>query len=379
MLILLLTTVGFALLACLMAAWTYRQNRWLRNALCELAEKTGEPLPEVRRRWLPRFGLKSMLVVTTLMAVVLGMFAREMLRAQQQDRLIAALEESGSGDIGFSVAAEYEMGLLGEGELADWFAIKCHPSFGSRASRIALIDRGHGHFAGRLDKLLEPTSAHAQIGKLRGLKELQITGLRLTDEVVENIGTLGKLRRLSLLGCELPPKSLDRWADSLDLDFLELRNCGIRDVDLDGLERMVSLETLILFDNPITDAGMVTMTTLANLRELDLSRTKIKGDGLDCLAELDKLERFAARDVDLEAAHLAAIHHLPQLRKVFLFAPIAEAKQGDMIELFRSRPEIEVVWKSDDVDPEWSLWDNRPGRYEMPGASSISTGSHIPP
>jgi hypothetical protein len=130
---------------------------------------------------------------------------------------------------------------------------------------------------------------------------------------------------------------------------------------------MVTLEKLMLSDNPITDAGMVAMTTLSNLRELDVSSTHLKGDGLDCLAELDKLERLHVRDVDLEAAHLAAILHLPQLRGVFLSSSLADGKRGDIIKLFRSRPEIKVVWKTEDLDPEWCLLDNRPGRYESSG------------
>lgn len=356
----------FSAAATLFALWCLWRNVELRRALFQLAEKYGEPPPRVAIRWFPRFGVKSILFVTTLVAVVLGMFGREMLRAQQQDRLIAALEKSGSEGIGFSVAAEYETGLLGDGELADWFAMNCHPSFGSRASRITLIDLSHGSFAGRLEHLLEPTSAHIQIGKLRDLKEMQITGLRLTDEVAESIGTLKQLRRLSLLGCELPPEALDRWADSLELEFLELRNCDIRDVDVPGLERMVSLENLILSDNPITDAGLVATMTLANLRELDLSSTKISGDGLDCLADLDQLERLVVRDVDLEAAHFAAVAHLPRLRRIVLDSPLGDENEGAFVELMQSRPDIKVVWESDDIDPEWSLMDNRPGQYEAP-------------
>ena len=82
MLITLLTTTIIALAALGLALREGQNNRALRRALTELAAKTGEPLPAVSKSWFPRFGLKSLLVATTLLALGVGLFGRELARAR---------------------------------------------------------------------------------------------------------------------------------------------------------------------------------------------------------------------------------------------------------------------------------------------------------
>src|SRR5690606_34953986 len=80
-----------------------QNNLALRRALAELAAKTGEPLPAVTTGWLPRFGLKTLLVATTLLALAVGLFGRELARARQQDQLLVDFEmadlRSGTGPL----------------------------------------------------------------------------------------------------------------------------------------------------------------------------------------------------------------------------------------------------------------------------------------
>jgi hypothetical protein len=363
MLITLLIATMIALAALGLALRIGQSNRALRRALTELAAKTGEPLPVVTTGWLPRFGLKSLLVTTTLLALAVGLFGRELARARQQDQLLVDFEiadlRSGSGSL--FVEAEYSMGLFGTGALAQLLTEHCHPSFGCEVSRLSLVSE---YRSGQLDcdERSPSSSSLERIGKLRELEALQIVGVRFSDELAASVARLKRLRHLSLQCCDLPPGTLDLWGKTLRLESLELRKCGLDDKQVEGLQQMVGLRDLVLTDDAISDAGLIPLGSLSNLRTLDLSRNNITGAGLECLFSLERLEQLRLLGISLVESDLGTIVNLPRLREVNLYSGKSRARLRAIEQLFADRPEVKVLWPADNDIYTWGLIDNRPGQ-----------------
>jgi hypothetical protein len=343
----------------LLALWSLRRNARLARALCDLAEKTGQPVPEFRRRWFPRFGLKSLLVVTTVVALILGTVVGESLRAQRQDKALADVEAAAAH---YVLAAHYESGWLGDGAIAEQFRHWVYSGFGYKVTQLTLHDDSYDKEAAG------PSPAPDELARvlaLTDLEALQLAGHIVSVEQMQAIGSLRHLRRLSFVECRLPTDALTLLRRPQQLAELELRQCGLIDRDLVGLERMTSLTRLSLASNRLTDGSLATLGKLARIRDLDLSDNDITGTGLDSLENHPQLQRICLEQLAMEPDVLAPLSRIESLRSLGLWGTQSRSKG---VSLFRTQ--VESLWGNDsDVNLYWypitdhNLWqidDNRP-------------------
>ena len=103
------------------------------------------------------------------------------------------------------------------------------------------------------------------------------TGLRETDELMDDIGRLTRLEELSL------------WRTDVD------------DAGLIHLAGLTGLKTLVLNHTHVTDAGLVHLRSLGNLQSLDLGDTEVGDAGLENLTRLRKLRELIMLDTRVTA------------------------------------------------------------------------------
>lgn len=365
-----------SLLAFLFAGFVLWRLRTLRKELRLLASQVvdGYQPPSSRFR-LPRFGLRTMLVLVTLVAVLLGTFGTELMRARRQARALEELDQS--GEQGISVDAAYALGLLGDGALAQQMCYWVHPHFGCRVDRLALAPD-----ADRYNPFSSTVPSHriqgeidlAPLAKFRDLEELQLYKVDLGEDSLQTIANLKKLRRLSLFDCRLPDHGVNEIAKLPNLQSLQLRHCGITDETLSGLQQMAELRQLDLSENPLTDAAAEQIATLQELTSLGLAGVKITGDALAKLATLEKLQSIDLQRTEVDLKGLEELTELASLRHLSLFGSqvgweLKPSEHKQAAALFGDPSTVELEWHNVNPGSLWRALDNRPnkaGRIDNP-------------
>lgn len=207
-----------------------------------------------RRRWC-QFSLASLLLVTTVLAVCLGIWVDG---ARRQQRVIQLIEERG-GSFGYS----YEMK--------------------SGAGKPALPGP-----AWLRDRLGIDYFDHVQGVWLEGESVTDADLAALADD-------LPRLTRLDIEhAANVTDAGLAHLAALHDLDGLTLDCPQITDAGLAHLEGLHRLDNVFLRSDHITDAGLVHLRPLKNLRVLRLE-CSITDAGMEDLTALTKLTKLRCR------------------------------------------------------------------------------------
>jgi serine/threonine-protein kinase len=176
---------------------------------------------------------------------------------------------------------------------------------------------------------------------LSGLKDrvdintLELAGSKISDKALEHA------HHLPLIRIELNsnPKITNKVLNYIKSDFLEeldlsrtgfngdgipalskfenlrtlaLASDHITDPDLTSLKKLVGLINLDLSDNPkITDAALSVISKLPKLRQLNLTKTGINGQGLTELRNLRDLSMLNIGGTKVDDRGVVAIHSLP--------------------------------------------------------------------
>ncbi|WP_425397741.1 leucine-rich repeat domain-containing protein [Aeoliella sp.] len=357
-----------SLLAILLAAHLWWRLRALRREVRQLASQVVDGYtPPPSRFGLPKFGMRTLLVLVTLVAVVLGTFGSELMRARRQSRVLEEIEQAGK--FGTNVACAYQLGLLGDGALAQGICQWIHPHFGCRLQRLSLNFTNHLSFSNRHTEEGQRIQGDVDLiglSTFRDLEELQLSQADLGDESLQAITSLKKLRRLSLIDCRLPENSVRELAKLPNLRSLQLRYCSVTDEALAGLERMTELRELNLSENPFSDASAERLTNLEKLTTLNLAGVKVSGATMEKLSSLPKLQSLDLQRTEVDLDVLQPLTEIASLRYVALFGSKvgwqlkpSEHKQAE--EVFGDHSAVKLHWHSLKNEALWNLYDNRPG------------------
>lgn len=121
------------------------------------------------------------------------------------------------------------------------------------------------------------------IGKLSGLKALDMAGARMSDKGLLNICKLTSLESLIICDTEITDEGVSYLASLTNLRELDLSLNAITSQSLNVLENFSNLEELRLSDTTIGDECIVQLSKLANLKYLDLADTAISDRGMELL------------------------------------------------------------------------------------------------
>jgi hypothetical protein len=257
-----------------------------------------------RRRWL-RYSLRTLLLLTTGLAVWLG-YASEQARRQRK-----------AGEVLTLLAAD----ICYDEDLGVWDEPYYHFSLGD--AYYQATGRCWGHRGD--DAPWAPRWLLDAIGQdyFRTIVAVQLEQddscpTALNGDDLRAISALGSLRCLALDGA-----------------------VQLGDVDAPQLARLRRLERLFLKDWRITDDGLAHLAGLTRLRYLSLAGTKISDDGLVHLRRLKNLEMLELCDTNISDAGLKHLQGLPRLS--FLYVRGTKVTEDGVRELNAVSPRCCVV------------------------------------
>jgi len=205
------------------------------------------PKPKRRRRWL-QFSVRSLFVLTLLVAAFLGWVRYEVDCAREEEQAAAAI-----GALGGSARRAREIRIASDG-LARQI--------------VAHLPERVRSFLG--DRFLDPV---ADVGFPAGVG----------DEALGALDHFHHLEEVHLSGSRLTPAGLQRVLRHRGLVALHLDGATITDEDVAGLLRLTRLERLHLDHTPITDQAVQVLARLPKLSYLGISGTHVTAEGVALL------------------------------------------------------------------------------------------------
>ncbi len=203
--------------------------------------------------------------------------------------------------------------------------------------------------------------ALVHIGRLTGLRMLDLQSTPTADAGIAHLGNLKKLQWLSLEAFATNKKGFGAGDEAMktiaklpELELLFLRDTKVTDDGLSDIAKIKSLTTLDLSGTKVSDAGLkwlkqlpklnylrlgvyregavitddglVTIGELANLEHLDLSGTKVTNQGLSHLHTLKHLKELTLEHTKVTEAGLANLAPLESLEdlRLYLGTPVTD-------------------------------------------------------
>lgn len=134
------------------------------------------------------------------------------------------------------------------------------------------------------------------LGKIKGLEELGLSGSVVTDVDMQQIGKLINLKSLVLHGPEITDESCEQLSKLTRLKSLTLGKTRMKCAKLGELAIANKLEYLDLFGAPISEEGVHQIAKIKSLKRLGLMGTDVTNQGVLELAALPKLELLQLTD-----------------------------------------------------------------------------------
>ena len=203
----------------------------------------------LRFRWRFQFSIRSLLVLTVVVALPFSWLAAKMQEARATLAAIEAINEVG----GFV---------------------------------------SYGDFGGPLDTIYFPPDS-GWLAVLLGDEYESVTfynNTAVTDAALEDFAGLKHVQKLNLTGTKVTDVGLERLKKMEQLETLELNGTEVTDAGLENLKGLDHLLTLGLFATKITDAGLEHLKGLNRLQQLRLDGTHVTDTGLEYLKGLKQLE-----------------------------------------------------------------------------------------
>ncbi len=271
-----------------------------------------------------QFGLKWLLLATTLIAIMVGIgkhYYDLCVTAERRARELAELEELGvgfdhrdGGVVGlhfphyvpqprhFQMATEFgeleKFSAATGGSFSDADAAKllAHPKL--KELRIP------GH-PGVTDQSLKT------IGKLKNLEQLELTMTGISDQGLADLARLPKLLLLQLTGTAVTSQGMKHLRPLQSLQMLSIDHTTIDDDALEAIAELRGLGFIGLGNTQVRGHGLAALAKLPKLQGLDLSGCSLEdGSGLAKLKQLSSLTIFNSRIPPGLLSHLQAMDNL---------------------------------------------------------------------
>lgn len=300
------------------------------------------PLPAPKRRWLPRFGLRTLLVVMGALGIGLAYFGNLLRRAQHQRRVVAKIEAAGGKAI-----YNYEFGMAESLNYASgpdnsiWiYGTSDGRNYRNRQDSEGMIVEkqvetppgpwfirrvlGDDTFAyvegvnfwGEFDS---PGKVDPRVLlELPRLKVVAPFASQVNDEWLHCIAQVPQLRCLNLAGGTQGTATRDGLASlrtAKQLEALGLSGEWLQDETVTGVAHLRQLKSLSFAAVPnVSSALFSNLDELTELRELSIIRAKsIDDQGSDRLRRLHNLRTLWLLDTSISDATLAHVKGLTQL------------------------------------------------------------------
>ncbi len=163
-----------------------------------------------------------------------------------------------------------------------------------------------------------PVDLLEQIGRLKRLKSLRLSGLVLNDrQSLEFLAHLDQLEDLTLVRSRLSPGALSDLAHLKKLQSLNLMGTNVDNAALASIEGLTELTDLNLSGTAIDGTGLASLSRLSKLEDLKLDHTAIDDQGLSVLAKfpvLARLSLYGTKITGVGLVHLKGAQRLEEVR-----------------------------------------------------------------
>jgi Leucine-rich repeat (LRR) protein len=235
-----------------------------------------------QRRIRPRFGLRSILLLTTLIAVICGGWLRQ---AQMQRFACERLEE-------FGIKIELE-------EPRWWLSWLPKP----------VLSFGDGHYFCEVSIVSLHVSSDSSI---------RWEGTPYRNDLLTLVAELSSVKKLWIDGSLVDPTDFPLLANCRKLEELRVHSTELADVDFERLPRLPSLKTLDLAGGAALSGRFINVKRFPNLRELDCSRTQLNDETLREIGRFTELRQLDLSFTKVTDKGVAAISSLKKLELVGL-------------------------------------------------------------
>lgn len=154
------------------------------------------------------------------------------------------------------------------------------------------------------------------IGDLSSLKQVVLSGTRVTSEVCRRLSGMEQLEYLALDQTCVDDDGIQYLTRLPKLWWLSLEGTKVTSAGVGRLSRAPALDTLLLHSTSIDDTALKRLAESPRLSTLRLDGTRITDRGLQHLAELKSLELIHLNDTKITVSGLKQLRDLPRLREV---------------------------------------------------------------
>jgi len=163
----------------------------------------------------------------------------------------------------------------------------------------------------RMHNVPTKESYFTAIGKLKGLKELDVGSTDASDASVAALSNMTSLRELDISRTLVKGATFSKLASLKELEELDISNTRLSPGSLTALAKACpQLKDLNLADTKLTDADMKVVASFPNLTKLDLSRNPISDRSIDALLKMKKLVKLDLRKTNMTPAVRGRLRHL---------------------------------------------------------------------
>ncbi len=145
------------------------------------------------------------------------------------------------------------------------------------------------------------------VGKLTGLKDLDVSCTQVTDVGLSHIKELKSLTSLNLSSTQISNYGLNLLTELTHLQDLILDDTEIGDDALNHIGLLQNLVTLSLSFTDVSDKGLTRIRNIKTLEKLRLNCTEISDDGLVYVASMTKLRQLWLRSTKVSRPGLVEL------------------------------------------------------------------------
>jgi hypothetical protein len=291
----------------------------------------------VFRKLKPRFGLRTLLVMVTALAILLGWCAHVVRKVRRTEEIAQRLEATGAtvGFEGCSVLGiqvekktvpDWAWRFFGEAAFADVTYVWLDGGFGESPpseKEIALLAELPQLNSIVCEQMDLPSNSIDVFSHLPNLKDVEFSSVDLVDSHLEMLAAAPKLRQLGLNSWgtdEITDETLARVSELQQLRSLELVWCG--GVSSEGIRQLRKLSGLreLTFQefDAANDESVVILAELPNLEVLELEGLSLSSNGCRPLSKLTKLRELSLSNCDVDDAMFVHLTSLPSLKVLTL-------------------------------------------------------------
>lgn len=249
-----------------------------------------------QRRWL-RFSLRTFLIATALLSLVLGWCSSIILHTRNQRAIVARLRAM-EAHVNYDQPFNYQ------------------PGPGSWLGRFLFGQDAYSHVTTVYFTSVQDDETVALLKRLPQLRELSLGRSQVTDATLAHVLQMPQLEELRLGKTSVTPAGLAQLQKLPRLQTLAIGD-NMEDAMLAGLPALTNVRVLSLNHMQVTAAGLKSIGEMTNLRQLHISaQAQFDEAALQHFSRLHQLEEFNTSRVPISSQGLAHLTPLRSLQKI---------------------------------------------------------------